>query len=104
MGEGCKGYTAADHIITRAINATYADPDNVICLCNYHHIYWKPSHPTFYSDAVKKHIGTRKWNRIHKKSKQLTHYVLSDWLKEEKKLKRLIRNLEKRNSQTKTDS
>ena len=55
----CSGYTAADHIITRGNAATYACLENVVCLCNRHHIYWKPQNPTLYVKFVKEYLGDK---------------------------------------------
>jgi len=84
----CGGYTAADHIKSRIYSKTYGDLRNVICACSSHHIFWKRSHPTEYTEIVKKHIGIKTYNLIEKLSKIETQYTLKEWLKIEDKLKK----------------
>ncbi len=86
----CGGVTAADHIITRQIAATYGDPRNVICACWCHHKFFKEKNPTIYSEIVKKHIGTRKYNLIHKLPKDSCSKSLKEWLEVEERLTKLV--------------
>lgn len=60
----CGGWTKdgrlilqAEHLHTRANAASFSDTRLVICLCQRHHIYYKPQHSNEYYRIVKKHIG-----------------------------------------------
>jgi len=47
----------AEHLHTRANSASYADHRLVVCLCQRHHIYWKPQYSDTYYEIVREHIG-----------------------------------------------
>lgn len=48
----------AEHLHTRSNAASFSDSRLVICLCQRHHIYYKPQHADEYYKIVRKHIGT----------------------------------------------
>lgn len=50
----------AEHLHTRANSASYADSRLVVCLCQRHHIFWKPQHSDEYYKIVRKHIGKQR--------------------------------------------
>ena len=90
MGVGrCGGVTSADHIITRQISRTFAELDNIVCLCWYHHFQWKPSNPTIYTKLIKEIIGEAKFNYIHQIAKEEAHYTITDWLQKQEELKQM---------------
>lgn len=98
----CSGYTAADHIISRQYAATYADTRNVVCLCNRHHIYWKPQHPTEYTNILQEYLDGETWNWLvrarmatnrHHTTYGPVHFVLHDWLMLELGLKQELEHL-----------
>lgn len=47
----------AEHLHTRSNSASFADVRLIVCLCQRHHIYYKPQHADEYYTIVKKHIG-----------------------------------------------
>jgi hypothetical protein len=47
----------AEHLHTRANASSFSDTRLVICICQRHHIYYKPQHSNEYYRIVKKHIG-----------------------------------------------
>lgn len=47
----------AEHLHTRSNSASYADHRLVVCLCQRHHIFYKPQHSDEYYRIVKEHIG-----------------------------------------------
>ncbi len=47
----------AEHLHTRANASSFSDSRLVICLCQRHHIFYKPQHSDEYYRIVKKHIG-----------------------------------------------
>lgn len=54
----------AEHLVTRADSRSYADMDNIICLCKRHHFYFKKQHGAVYWHIVRKHIGERRWKKV----------------------------------------
>jgi len=47
----------AEHLHTRSNSASFADTRLIVCLCQRHHIYYKPQHSDVYYRIIKKHIG-----------------------------------------------
>ena len=89
----CGGYTAADHIMSRAYTATYSNLDNLICLCSRHHIWWKPQHPTEYAEIVRKILGPEKYARLKYLSGTTLHMTAQDWIWEEMRVKKELKKL-----------
>lgn len=57
----------AEHLITRRNAASFADTRLVVCLCERHHIFWKPQHSDEYNTLVRKVIGPQRsalWTRV----------------------------------------
>lgn len=57
----------AEHLNTRARAISFSDSRLVVCLCERHHIFWKPQYSDHYNEIVKKHIGperTKLWDRV----------------------------------------
>lgn len=83
----CGGYSAsglilqAEHLVGRANSASYADMDNIVCLCLNHHFYFKKRHGALYWQVVRKHIGERRWKKVQEWEKDKTphHFVTGDW-------------------------
>lgn len=48
----------AEHLHTRSNAASFSDSRLVVCLCQRHHIFYKPQHADEYYKIVRKHIGT----------------------------------------------
>ena len=71
----------AEHLVTRANSASFADMDNIILLCSNHHGYFKPQHGWLYWEIVRFHIGEKRWNKIKKWELDHTphHMVTADW-------------------------
>ena len=78
----CSGYTAADHIISRTRAISYGDLRNVVCVCQRHHIYWKPQNPLSYSRIIKTHLKEG-YNWIVRVEMDNKTYPMKlwDWLK-----------------------
>lgn len=67
----CGGYTKAgdlilqaEHLVTRANSASFAELDNVVCLCQRHHGYFKPQHSLLYWSLIERHIGPERWRKV----------------------------------------
>jgi hypothetical protein len=61
----------AEHLITRANSATYADLRNVICICRNHHIFFNLNIVFFIGDLLKKELariagGGSSWPKLTK--------------------------------------
>jgi hypothetical protein len=57
----------AEHLHTRANSASFADLRLVVCICQRHHIYWKPQHSARYNELAEKFIGKERanlWKRV----------------------------------------
>lgn len=84
----CNGYRTdgklvlqADHLITRANSATYADPRLIICVCKGHH-GWKKWHPKEYDALVTTLISPERvalWKRCEEDSWRPTRTGIYDW-------------------------
>lgn len=68
----CGGYKSdgelilqAEHLNGRANSVSYAELDNVICLCQYHHIFFKKQNNALYWVLVRRHLGDR-WANVEK--------------------------------------
>lgn len=51
----------AEHLVTRSKTATFGDLKNCVCLCKYHHLFFKKQHSSLYWDLVRKHIGEERY-------------------------------------------
>ncbi len=57
----CTEILQAEHLITRANNATYGDTRNCVALCTYHHLFFKPQYSQLYWELIEKKIGPARW-------------------------------------------
>jgi 5-methylcytosine-specific restriction endonuclease McrA len=93
-GRKCSNILQADHIFSRANNATFADMDNIILVCSACHLFWKPSHPIEYGEIVKKKLG-KKYEKLRAMSQTTLHMTKFDWeltrMSLEKQLNKLIK-------------
>ncbi len=87
----CGGPLQAEHLITRANSATFGDTRNIVCLCQYHHIKWKPQHSRIYWSYIEQILGPKRWEWLklaeadkspHKVDLTLTEIVLQKELYE----------------------
>ena len=93
IGRTCSGPLSADHIVTRGRSRTYGMSENVVCVCIGHHLWWKPSNPTIYTNRIDEYVGQK--NRLHleKIAIPITQYKLKDWQEIEAGLKEELREL-----------
>lgn len=96
----CTEILQAEHLITRTNMATYGDLRNVVCLCTYHHLFYKKQHSRMYWSLIRRKIGETRWAWIelaeadksaHKVDLQLVKVVLQH---------ELIHTLDKQNDGT----
>jgi hypothetical protein len=98
----CNGYRKdgqlilqADHLITRANSATYADTRLIVCVCQGHH-GWKKWHQKQYEDAVRSLLTPERlalWERAERDSWRAIRTGASDWRLEITALKQELRKM-----------
>jgi hypothetical protein len=96
----CNGYAKdghlilqADHLVTRANSATYADTRLIVCVCKGHH-GWKKWNEARYNEIVRQLLPADRvalWDRAHEARYKPTRMFTSDWMKEEVALKQELR-------------
>lgn len=74
----CSGPLQAEHLVTRSNSATFADMRNIVCLCQYHHIFWKPQHSRLYWEYIEKILGSDRWNWVKRAEADQRAYKM-DW-------------------------
>jgi hypothetical protein len=85
----------ADHLITRANSATYADTRLIVCVCKGHH-GWKKWHQKQYEAAVRSLLSTERvalWDRAEQDSWRPKRTGASDWRLEIAALKQELRQM-----------
>lgn len=58
----CNEVLQGEHLITRSNMGTFADLRNIICLCSYHHIFFKKQYSQLYWQYVQNSIGQKRWD------------------------------------------
>lgn len=96
----CNGYAKdghlilqADHLVTRANSATFADTRLIVCVCKGHH-GWKKWNEARYNEIVRQLLPADRvalWDKAHAARYQPTRMFTSDWMKEEVALKQELR-------------
>lgn len=91
----CSDILQAEHLISRANSKFYADPRNIVCLCQRHHIFWKPQNSRLYWQLIAKVIGDQRqqWLELAEQDKTPCHKNLSDWKIDKAVLQQEIRRL-----------
>ena len=72
----------ADHLITRANSATFADTRLIVCLCKGCHGGWKQFNPKEYDELIKTVISTERvklWEKCEKESWKPKRTSARDW-------------------------
>jgi hypothetical protein len=97
----CNGYRddgelilQADHLITRANSATYADTRLIVYVCKGHH-GWKKWNEARYNEIVRLILSPERvalWDRCHAARYIPTRMYASDWKKELAALKQELAN------------
>ena len=83
----------AEHLHTRANAASYSDSRLVVCLCKYHHIFWKPQYSSEYWQIVERHIGMDRTALLHRVQEDDRPHKM-DWKMEELALKQELKELQ----------
>jgi len=81
----CGSYTKAgnlilqgEHLNSRTHSGTYGDSRNIVCLCQRHHIYWKPQNSERYWQLIEKILPPKQWE-WYQRAKQDTKAYKVDW-------------------------
>lgn len=79
----CSGPLQAEHLITRSNSQTFADLRNIVCLCQRHHIFWKPQNSRLYWELIRDIIGEERWRWYlladADRARNQTRMTLHDW-------------------------
>jgi hypothetical protein len=57
----------AEHLHSRSNASSFSDSRLVVCICQRHHIYYKPQHSAEYNELAKEYIGKERsklWDRV----------------------------------------
>lgn len=57
----------AEHLHSRSHAISFSDPRLVVCVCQRHHIYYKPQHSAEYNELAREFIGkenAKLWDRV----------------------------------------
>lgn len=75
---GARGNLQAAHIFSRKHRATRWEPDNGVCLCRRHHLYWAHTEPFEFMQLCEKLIGKERLNELETEAHKTTHYTRED--------------------------
>lgn len=75
----------AEHLVTRAASRYYADLRNVVCLCKYHHFFFKKRQGLTYWTLIRRHLGEAHWAWVEAANADRAPHRM-DWRAEEAKL------------------
>jgi hypothetical protein len=99
----CNGYAKdghlilqADHLVTRANSATYADTRLIVCVCRGHH-FWKTYNKERYDEIVRSLIGPERcalWSKMHDERYIPRRKFTYDWRKDLAALRQELRQYE----------
>lgn len=91
----CSSVLQAEHLRNRQHSRTYGDLRNIVCLCSYHHIFWKKQNERQYWELIEQIIGPERWNWL-KEMEQDRKPFKANWIQIEQDLtenyERLQRN------------
>lgn len=70
-----------EHLVTRANSASFGDVRLGVCLCQRHHIFWKPQHSQLYWQLIERQIGPERWNLLQRvlADRSPHRFYLADW-------------------------
>lgn len=66
----------AEHLNSRQHMISFADSRLAVCLCQRHHIYWKPQNSQRYWEIIEEQIGPKRWELFKKvRADRMSHKV-----------------------------
>jgi hypothetical protein len=75
----CNEVLQAEHLVSRANSASFADMENIVCLCSHHHIFWKPQNQARYWELIRRHIGEERWAKVQAWAKDKSPHPMKRW-------------------------
>jgi len=90
----CSEVLQAEHLNTRGSSGSFGDMRNIVCLCERHHIFFKPQHSQLYWEIIQKHLGEEGWayyKRVRDDHRP-NPMRLWDWQKIEMELSQQLKN------------
>jgi len=90
----CNQILQAEHLNTRGSSGSFGDMRNIVCLCQRHHIFFKPQHSQLYWEIIEKHVGEERWAYYKRvRDDHSPHPMrLWDWEKLELELTQQLKN------------
>ncbi len=85
----------AEHLHTRSSARSFSDDRLVVCVCQRHHIYYKPQHSNEYNKLAKKYIGksnAKLWDMVAEDRTAFKVDLKLEKLALEKTLKKLLKD------------
>lgn len=94
VGE-CSDILQAEHLLTRGRSVGFGDLRNIVCLCQKHHIFWKPQNSRLYWELIENIIGKERWQWLKLAEADHTpqRIYLSEWIVQEQDLKRVLESM-----------
>lgn len=82
-----------EHLNGRANSVSYGEVDNIVCLCGYHHIFFKKQQTALYWVLIRKHLGKERWEKVEQwiLDKSSHRMYTADWLRIEEELNSLLK-------------
>lgn len=93
----CSETLQAEHLNSRVHSNTFGDTRNIVCLCSYHHIFWKKQNSRMYWELIETHLGPNLWKWLKLAEADKRPYKM-DWVLVEVALQQEFKNLKKLNS------
>lgn len=63
-----------EHLNSRSHAISFSDSRLGVCLCQRHHIYFKPQHSQLYWELIEQEIGTVRWSLLERVRQDKTAY------------------------------
>lgn len=70
-----------EHLNGRANSVSYGELDNIVCLCQYHHIFFKRQNPARYWVLIQRYLAPERWSKVQAWILDRTphRFTKSDW-------------------------
>lgn len=81
----CSTVLQAEHLNSRRHSRTFGDLRNIVCLCQFHHIFWKKQNERRYWELIEGKIGPERWAWLKEMEKDHKPFK-ANWVEIEKAL------------------
>lgn len=70
-----------EHLVSRSHSASFADTNNIVCICYRHHFHFKKQHSKLYWDLIEGIIGPKRWEMVEYWEQEVSSHQTSkvDW-------------------------